>query len=49
MIDSRDTGGRLSVVEHTLPPHVLAGPLHYNSREDECSYVLEGQLGAVLA
>ena len=48
MIDSADTGGRLSVVEHTLPPHVLAGPLHYHSREDEYSYVLEGRLGALL-
>jgi quercetin dioxygenase-like cupin family protein len=48
MIDSRDTGGRLSVVEHTLPPHVLAAPLHYHTREDEYSYVLEGQLGALL-
>ena len=48
MIDSKDTGGRLSVVEHTLPPHVLAGPLHHHSREDEYSYVLEGRLGALL-
>jgi mannose-6-phosphate isomerase-like protein (cupin superfamily) len=48
MLDSKDTGGRLSVVEHTLPPHVLAGPLHYHTREDEYSYVLEGQLGALL-
>jgi quercetin dioxygenase-like cupin family protein len=48
MIDSADTGGKLSVVEHTLPPHVLAGPLHHHSREDEYSYVLEGQLGALL-
>jgi quercetin dioxygenase-like cupin family protein len=48
MIDGADTGGRLSVVEHTVPPHVLAGPLHYHSREDEYSYVLEGRLGAVL-
>jgi mannose-6-phosphate isomerase-like protein (cupin superfamily) len=48
MIDSTDTGGRLSVVEHTLPPHVLAGPLHYHTREDEYSYVLEGRLGALL-
>jgi quercetin dioxygenase-like cupin family protein len=48
MIDGGDTGGRLAVVEHTLPPHVLAGPLHYHSREDEYSYVLEGQLGALL-
>ena len=48
MIDSKDTGGRLSVVEHTLPPHVLAGPLHHHSREDEYSYVLHGRLGALL-
>jgi mannose-6-phosphate isomerase-like protein (cupin superfamily) len=48
MIDSKDTGGRLSVVEHTLPPHVLAGPLHHHSREDEYSYVLQGRLGALL-
>jgi uncharacterized cupin superfamily protein len=48
MLDSQDTGGRLSVVEHILPPHVLAGPLHYHSREDEYSYMLEGRLGALL-
>jgi len=48
MIDSADTAGGLSVVEHTLPPHVLAGPLHYHTREDEYSYVLEGRLGALL-
>ena len=48
MIDGADTTGRLSVVEHTVPPHVLAGPLHYHSREDEYSFVLEGQLGAML-
>jgi hypothetical protein len=43
MIDGRDTGGRPSVVEHTLGPHVLAGPLHRHTREDEYSYVLEGR------
>jgi mannose-6-phosphate isomerase-like protein (cupin superfamily) len=48
MIDGADTAGRLSIVEHTLPPHVLAGPLHYHTREDEYSYVLEGRLGALL-
>jgi quercetin dioxygenase-like cupin family protein len=48
MIDGAGTAGRLSVVEHTLAPHVLAGPLHYHSREDEYSYVLEGRLGALL-
>jgi quercetin dioxygenase-like cupin family protein len=48
MIDGNETGGRLSVVEHTVAPHVLAGPLHRHTREDEYSYVLEGQLGALL-
>ena len=48
MIDGGDTGARLSVVEHTLAPHVLAGPLHFHTREDEYSYVLEGRLGALL-
>jgi mannose-6-phosphate isomerase-like protein (cupin superfamily) len=48
LIDGADTTGRLSVVEHTVAPHVLAGPLHYHSREDEYSYVLEGRLGARL-
>jgi mannose-6-phosphate isomerase-like protein (cupin superfamily) len=48
MIDGADTGGRLSVVEHTVAPHVLAGPLHHHTREDEYSYVLEGRLGALL-
>jgi len=48
MIDGADTGGRLAVVEHTLAPHVLAGPLHRHTREDEYSYVLEGRLAALL-
>ena len=48
MINGIDTGGRLSVVEHTVAPHVLAGPLHHHTREDEYSYVLEGRLGALL-
>ena len=48
MIDGADTAGRLSVVEHTVGPHALAGPLHYHTREDEYSYVLEGRLGALL-
>jgi mannose-6-phosphate isomerase-like protein (cupin superfamily) len=48
LIDGADTGGRLSVVEHTLAPHVLAGPLHRHTREDEYSFVLEGRLAALL-
>jgi mannose-6-phosphate isomerase-like protein (cupin superfamily) len=48
MIDSEDSGGGFSLVEHTLAPHVLAAPLHVHAREDEYSYVIEGRLGALL-
>lgn len=37
-------GGSLGVVEHTLEPGWLGAPPHRHSREDETSYVLEGQL-----
>ncbi|MCW2632930.1 MAG: hypothetical protein JWR88_1892 [Pseudonocardia sp.] len=48
MIDGKETGGRLAVVEHTLGPRVLAAPLHLHTKEDEYSYVLEGTVGALL-
>ncbi|GAA1646902.1 hypothetical protein GCM10009744_42600 [Kribbella alba] len=48
LIDTADTGGGFSLVEHTLAPHVLAAPLHLHTREDEYSFVLEGRLGALL-
>ena len=48
MIDGKDSGGGFALVEHTVGPHVLAGPLHRHTREDEYSYVLEGRLGALL-
>jgi mannose-6-phosphate isomerase-like protein (cupin superfamily) len=48
MIDSKESGGGFSLVEHTLAPHVLAGPLHLHTLEDEYSYVLEGRLAALL-
>jgi uncharacterized cupin superfamily protein len=34
----------IAVVEHTLPPKKLGAPLHRHNREDEISYVLEGEL-----
>jgi quercetin dioxygenase-like cupin family protein len=34
----------VAVVEHTLPPRTLAAPLHRHSREDEISYVLDGEM-----
>jgi quercetin dioxygenase-like cupin family protein len=38
------TGGAFSVVEHPIAPGVLVPP-HTHSREDEYSYVLEGEVG----
>jgi mannose-6-phosphate isomerase-like protein (cupin superfamily) len=48
MIDGDETEGRLSLVEHPMPPRALAAPLHRHLREDEYSYVLEGRVGALL-
>ncbi len=48
MIPGADTGSRLSLVEHPIPPRALAAPLHRHNREDEYSYVLEGRMGALL-
>jgi mannose-6-phosphate isomerase-like protein (cupin superfamily) len=45
LVESRDTGGSVALVEHVLAPRVLAAPLHRHSREDEYSVVLEGRLG----
>jgi mannose-6-phosphate isomerase-like protein (cupin superfamily) len=48
MIDGEEAGGDFSLVEHPMPPRALAAPLHRHNREDEYSYVLEGQVGALL-
>ena len=48
MVWTEETGGGFSLVEHPIPPHSLAAPLHKHSREDEYSYVLEGRMGALL-
>jgi quercetin dioxygenase-like cupin family protein len=47
-VRSEITDGRMVVIEHSLPPARLAAPLHRHSREDEISYVLAGQMGALL-
>ncbi len=41
-----ETGGTVSMVEHPMPPRMLAAPLHKHTREDEYSYVVEGRVGA---
>jgi quercetin dioxygenase-like cupin family protein len=38
------TGGAFAIVEHPVEPGGLVEP-HTHSREDECSYVLEGEIG----
>ena len=48
MIDGLETGERFSLVEHPMSARALAAPLHRHNREDEYSFVLEGQVGALL-
>jgi quercetin dioxygenase-like cupin family protein len=48
MVDGAASGGGFSLVEHPMSPRALAAPLHRHTREDEYSYVLEGQVGALL-
>jgi quercetin dioxygenase-like cupin family protein len=43
-----DTGGALAVVEHVLAPGMLAAPVHTHRNEDEYSYVLEGEMAALI-
>jgi mannose-6-phosphate isomerase-like protein (cupin superfamily) len=38
-------GAGFSLVEHPIAPRTLAAPLHVHEREDEYSYVLEGEVG----
>jgi hypothetical protein len=47
MIDGEEAGDRFSLVEHPLSARALAAPLHRHAREDEYSYVVEGQVGAL--
>jgi len=48
MIDGADSGGGFSLVEHVMSPRALAAPLHRHLNEDEYSFVLDGQVGALL-
>ena len=44
MFDKQPEGG-FSLVEHPIAPRGLAAPMHVHEREDEYSYVLEGEVG----
>ena len=48
MVDSDDSGGTFSLVEHPIPPLKLAAPLHRHAREDEYTFVLAGEVGVLL-
>ena len=48
MVDSADSGGTFSLVEHPVPPRKLAAPLHRHNREDEYTFVLDGEVGVLL-
>ena len=43
-ISRTENEANVAIVEHTLPAHTLAAPLHRHSREDEISHVLEGEM-----
>jgi mannose-6-phosphate isomerase-like protein (cupin superfamily) len=45
MIRGDRTDGQFSLVEHPLPARALGAPVHTHTREDEYSYILEGQIG----
>lgn len=47
LIEAAQSGGGFALVEHLIPPRILAAPLHRHSREDEYSIVLEGVVGAI--
>jgi len=44
-VDEQQTGSSFSLVEHPIAPGILVPP-HIHTREDEFSYVLEGEIGA---
>ncbi len=48
MIYGADTEGRFALVQHLFAPKALAAPMHRHRDEDEFTYVLSGQIGAVI-
>jgi mannose-6-phosphate isomerase-like protein (cupin superfamily) len=48
LIRGEQTGGRFALIEHTIPPHRLAAPVHTHEHEDEHSFVLSGRMGALV-
>lgn len=48
MLEGKNSGGQLAILQHLMPPRALAAPMHRHSREDEFSFVLAGRVGALL-
>lgn len=48
-LNGEQTGGRLSVVEHPIEPRSVAAPMHTHTKEDEFSFVTEGEVTFQLA
>lgn len=48
MINGIESGGGFALVEHPMSARALAAPLHRHTREDEYSFILEGEVGALL-
>lgn len=49
LVDSKDWGGGFALVEQVLAPRAIAAPVHRHTREDEFSFVLEGQVSFLAA
>lgn len=45
---AEQTAGQVSFVIHPLAPKALGSPIHVHRREDEWSFVLEGEIGIQL-
>jgi quercetin dioxygenase-like cupin family protein len=45
VVTAEETDGTLAVVEHPIDPGILVPP-HVHEREDELTYVIEGEIGA---
>ena len=48
MIDGEDTDRGFSLLEHPMSPRALAAPLHRHDRENEYTFMLKGQINALL-
>jgi mannose-6-phosphate isomerase-like protein (cupin superfamily) len=48
LLDAPESAGRFSLVRHDFTPKALAAPVHRHRDEDEWSFVLTGQIGALL-